>query len=186
MSEIESLIVLLDNMSKTYDNNTKKTLFSYNKLILKRFINYYIILLKNRKFVSFLEIKNHLSNFETNAKYINNDDIVFFNNFISNNLTLTNNSNLNEFILISNIKEKITNKNAFLQFINDIKHILVIDDIDSLKKIDDFFDNYETILCNVLKQSDSFSGPFVDVYIVDNNKILEINQILENYKTKKK
>ena len=64
--------------------------------------------------------------------------------------------------------------------------MLVIDDIDSLKKIDDFFDNYETLLCNVLKQSESFSGPFVDVYIVDNNKILEINQILENYKTKKK
>jgi glutamyl/glutaminyl-tRNA synthetase len=55
-----------------------------------------------------------------------------------------------------------------------------------LKKIDDFFDNYETILCNALKQSESFSGPFVDVYKVDNNKILEINQILDNYKTKKK
>jgi hypothetical protein len=186
MSEIKSLIELLDNMSNVYDNNTKKTLLSYNKLILKRFINYYIILLKNNKFVSFLEIKNHLSNFETNAKYINNNDIDFFNNFVSNNITLTNNSNLNEFILINNIKEKITNKNAFLQFINDIKHLLVIEDIETLKKLDDFFDNYELLLCNVLKQSENFSGPFIDVYKVDTNKILEINQILDNYKTKKK
>lgn len=186
MSEIKSLIELLDNMSNVYDNNTKKTLLSYNKLILKRFINYYIILLKSNKFVSFLEIKNYLSNIEINTKYINNDDINFFNNFILNNTTLTNNKNLIEFLLINNIKEKITNKNIFLQFINDIKHLLVIDDIETLKKIDDFYDNYEKILCNVLKQSDNFSGPYVDVYTVNNNKIVEINQILDNYKTKKK
>jgi len=186
MSETKSLIQLINNMSNAYDINTKKTCISYNKLILKRFINYYIIIFKNRKLVSFLEILNHFNNIDINAKHINNNDIDFFNNFISNNATLTNNTDLNEFLLINNIKEKITNKNIFTQFINDIKHLLVIDDIETLKKIDDFFDNYESLLCNTLKQSESFSGPFVDVYKVDNNKIKEINDILENYKTKKK
>jgi hypothetical protein len=186
MSETKSLIQLINNMSNVYDINTKKTFISYNKLILKRFINYYIIIFKNRELLSFLEILNHFNNIDINTKHINNNDIDFFNNFISNNATLTNNTELNEFILINNIKEKITNKNIFTQFINDIKHLLVIDDIESLKKIDDFFDIYESLLCTVLKQSESFSGPFVDVYKVDNNKIKEINDILENYKTKKK
>jgi hypothetical protein len=186
MSEINSFIKLIDNMSNTYDTNAKKTCVSYNKLILKRFINYYIIILKNKAFVSFVEIKNHLNNIEINTKYINNNDIDFFNNFISNNITVTNNTDLNEFVLINSIKEKISNKGIFTQFINDIKHLLVIDDIESLKKIDDFFDNYESLLCTVLKQSENFCGPFVDVYKVDNNKIKEINEILENYKTKKK
>jgi len=186
MSENNSFIKLIDNMSNTYDTNAKKTCVSYNKLILKRFINYYIIIFKNKAFVSFVEIKNHLNNIEINTKYINNNDIDFFNNFILNNTTLTNNTDLNEFLLINSIKEKITNKGIFTQFINDIKHLLVIDDIESLKKIDDFFDNYESLLCTVLKQSESFIGPFVDVYKVDNNKIKEINDILENYKTKKK
>ena len=186
MSEIKSLIQLINNMSNAYDINTKKTFISYNKLILKRFINYYIIIFKNRELLSFLDILNHFNNIDINTKHINNNDIDFFNNFISNNATLTNNTELNEFLLINNIKEKITNKNIFTQFINDIKHLLVIDDIESLKKIDDFFDNYESLLCTVLKQSESFSGPFVDVYKVDNNKIKEINDILENYKTKKK
>ena len=188
MSEIKSFIQLINNMSNAYDINTKKTFISYNKLILKRFINYYIIMLKNKKLASFLEILNHFNNIDINinTKHINNNDIDFFNNFISNNITVTNNTNLNEFLLINNIKEKITNKNIFTQFINDIKHLLVIDDIESLKKIDDFFDNYESLLCTTLKQGESFSGPFVDVYKVDNNKIKEINDILENYKTKKK
>jgi len=186
MSETKSLIQLINNMSNVYDIKTKKTFISYNKLILKRFINYYIIIFKIRELLSFLEILNHFNNIDINTKHINNNDIDFFNNFISNNATLTNNTELNEFILINNIKEKITNKNIFTQFINDIKHLLVIDDIESLKKIDDFFDNYESLLCTVLKQSESFSGPFVDVYKVDNNKIKEINDILENYKTKKK
>ena len=186
MSEINSFIELLENMSNTYDTNNKKTLLNYNKLILKRFINYYIIILKNRNFASFLEIKNHLIKSTINTKYINNDDINFFNDFVSNNTKNTNNTNLNEFILINNIKEKITNKNTFSQFINDIKHLLSIDNIESLKKIDDFFDNYETILCNVLKQSENFNGPYIDVYVLDSNKINEINQILENYKNKKK
>jgi len=186
MSETKSLIQLINNMSNVYDINTKKTFISYNKLILKRFINYYIIIFKNRELLSFLDILNHFNNIDINTKHINNNDIDFFNNFISNNATLTNNTELNEFLLINNIKEKITNKNIFTQFINDIKHLLVIDDIESLKKIDDFFDNYESLLCTVLKQSESFSGPFVDVYKVDNNKIKEINDILENYKTKKK
>jgi hypothetical protein len=186
MSEIKSLIQLINNMSNAYDINTKKTVISYNKLILKRFINYYIIIFKNRELVSFLEILNHINNIDINTKYINNDDIDFFNNFVSNNIIVTNNTDLNEFLLINNIKEKITNKTMFTQFMNDIKHLLVIDDIESLKKIDDFFDNYESLLCSALKQSESFSGPFVDVYKVDNNKIKEINDILENYKIKKK
>ena len=186
MSENNSFIKLIDNMSNAYDTNAKKTCVSYNKLILKRFINYYIIIFKNKAFISFVEIKNHLNNIDINTKYINNNDIDFFNNFILNNTTLTNNTDLNEFLLINSIKEKITNKGIFTQFINDIKHLLVIDDIESLKKIDDFFDNYESLLCTVLKQSESFIGPFVDVYKVDINKVKEINDILENYKTKKK
>ena len=90
--------------------------------------------------------------------------------------------------LANNIKEKITNKTIFSQFINDIKHLFVIDniDIESLKKIDDFFDNYESLLCTIMKQSENFSGPFVDVYKLNSNKIKEINNILENYKIKKK
>jgi hypothetical protein len=184
MSETKSLIQLINNMSNAYDINTKKTLISYNKLILKRFINYYIIIFKNRELETFLDILNHLNNIDINTKHINNID--FFNNFISNNATLTNNTELNEFLLINSIKEKITNKTIFTQFVNDIKHLLVIDDIESLKKIDDLFDNYESLLCTALKQSESFSGPFIDVYKVDNNKIKEINDILENYKTKKK
>jgi hypothetical protein len=52
--------------------------------------------------------------------------------------------------------------------------------------VDDFFDNYESLLCSIMKQSENFSGPFVDVYKLDNNKIKEINNILENYKIKKK
>jgi hypothetical protein len=186
MSEIKSLIQLINDMSNAYDINAKKTFVSYNKLILKRFINYYIIIFKNRAFVSFLEILNHINNIDINTKYINSDDIEFFNNFVSNNTTITNNTDLNEFILINNIKEKISNKTIFTQFINDIKHLLIIDDIESLKKIDDFFDNYESLLCTTLKQSENFSGPFVDVYKVDNNKMKEINDILENYKIKKK
>jgi hypothetical protein len=71
-----------------------------NKLILKRFINYYIIIFKNRKLISFVEILNHFNNIDINTKYINNNDIDFFNNFISNNATLTNNTDLNEFLLI--------------------------------------------------------------------------------------
>jgi hypothetical protein len=188
MSEIKLLIQLINNMSNAYDINTKKNFISYNKLILKRFINYYIIIFKNRTFVSFLEIINHFNNININTKHINNNDIDFFNNFITNNATLTNNTDLNEFLLINNIKEKINTKGIFTQFINDIKHLIVINnfDIESLKKIDDFFDNYESMLCTVFKQSESFSGPFIDVYKVDNNKIKEINDILENYKTKKK
>jgi hypothetical protein len=188
MSETEPLIQLINNMSNTYDTNTKKTLISYNKLILKRFINYYIIIFKNRALESFLEILDHINNIDINinTKHINNNDIDFFNNFVSNNATLVDNTDLNEFLLINSIKEKITNKAIFTQFINDIKHLLVIDDIESLKKIDDFFDNYESLLCTALKQCESFSGPFIDVYKVDNNKIQEINDILEYYKTKKK
>jgi hypothetical protein len=190
MSEINSFIELLNNMSNVYDNNLKKSCISYNKLILKRFLNYYIIIIKNKNLVSFLEIINHLNNIEKNIniKYIQNNDIDFFNNFVLNNIINTNNPDLNEFILINNIKEKITTKTIFLQFINDIKHLIVIDniDIESLKKIDDFFDNYESLLCSIMKQSENFSGPFVDVYKLDNNKIKEINNILENYKIKKK
>jgi hypothetical protein len=190
MSEINSFIELLNNMSNVYENNLKKSCISYNKLIFKRFLNYYIIIIKNKKLISFLEIINHLNNIEKNinTKYIENNDIDFFNNFISNNITNTNKPDLNEFILINNIKEKISNKTIFLQFINDIKHLIVIDnfDIESLKKIDDFYDNYESILCTTMKQSENFSGPFVDVYKLDNNKINEINNILENYKIKKK
>jgi hypothetical protein len=37
-----------------------------------------------------------------------------------------------------------------------------------------------------MKQSENFSGPFVDVYKLNSNKIKEINNILENYKIKKK
>ena len=181
MSENNSFIKLIDNMSNVYDTNAKKTFISYNKLILKRFINYYIIIFKNKAFVSFIEIKNYINNIDINTKHINSNDIDFFNNFISNNTTLTNNTDLNEFLLINNIKEKITNKGIFTQFINDIKHLLVIDDIESLKKIDDFFDNYESLLCTVLKQSESFSGPFVDVYKVDNNKIRELTIIFLFY-----
>ena len=188
MSEINSFIELLNNMSNVYDNNLKKSCISYNKLIFKRFLNYYIIIIKNKKLISFSEISNHLNNTVINTKYIQNNDINFFNNFASNNITNTNNPDLNEFILINNIKEKITTKTTFLQFINDIKHILVINnfDIESLKKIYDFFDNYESLLCTIMKQSETFSGPFVDVYKFDNNKIKEINNILENYKIKKK
>lgn len=190
MSEINSFIELLNNMSNVYDNNQKKSCISYNKLIFKRFLNFYIIIIKNKNLVSFLEIINHLNNIKKNIniKYIQNNDIDFFNNFISNNITNTNNQDLNEFILINNIKEKITNKTIFSQFINDIKHLIVIDnfDIDSLKKIDDFFDIYESLLCTIMKQSENFSGPFVDVYKLDTNKIKEINNILENYKIKKK
>ena len=192
MSKIDSFIELLNNMSNVYDSNLKKSCISYNKLIFKRFLNYYIIIIKNKKLISFLEISNHLNNTEininTNTKYIQNNDIDFFNNFVLNSITNTNNSDLNEFILINNIKEKITTKTLFLQFINDIKQFIVIDnfDIDSLKKIDDFFDNYESLLCTIMKQSENFSGPFVDVYKLDSNKIKEINNILENYKIKKK
>lgn len=186
MSETKSLIQLINNMSYAYDINTKKTLISYNKLILKRFINYYIIIFKNRALESFLEILDHINNIDINTKYINNNDIDFFNNFISNNATLVDNTDLNEFLLINSIKEKIINKAIFTQFINDIEHIIVIDDIESLKKIDDFYDNYESLLCTALKQCESFSGPFIDVYKVDNNKIQEINYILENYNIKKK
>jgi hypothetical protein len=185
MSEINSFIELLNNMSNVYENNLKKSCVSYNKLIFKRFLNYYIIIIKNKKLISFLEISNHLNNTDINTKYIQNNDIDFFNNFILNNIINTNNPDLNEFILINNIKEKITNKTLFLQFINDIKHLIVID-IESLKKIDDFYDNYESLLCTIMKQSENFSGPFVDVYKLDNNKINEINNILENYKIKKK
>jgi len=190
MSEINSFIELLNNMSNIYDNNLKKSCINYNKLIFKRFLNYYIIIIKNKKLVSFSEITNHLNNKEINinTKYIQNNDIDFFNNFVLNNIINTNNPDLNEFILINNIKEKIINKTIFLQFINDIKHFIVIDnfDIESLKKIDDFYDNYESLLCDIMKQSENFSGPFVDVYKLDNNKINEINNILENYKIKKK
>lgn len=186
MSEIKLFTELLKNMCNIYDNNTKKTLISYNKIIFKRFLNYYIILLKNNKLNSFLEIINHLKNIEPNIKYITTEDILFFNNLITNNIILSNNIDLNEFILLNNIKEKITNKNIFSQFINDIKHILVNDHIETFKKIDDFFDNYETILCKVLKKGENFNGPFFDVLQVDNNKIQEINKILDNYKTKKK
>ena len=188
MSKIDSFIELLNNMSNVYDSNLKKSCISYNKLIFKRFLNYYIIIIKNKKLISFLEILNHLNNIEINTKYIENNDIDFFNNFVSNNITNTNKADLNEFILINNIKEKITNKTIFSQFINDIKHLIVIDniDIESLKKIDDFFDNYESLLCTVMKQSEKLSGPFVDVYKLDNNKMQEINNILDNYKIKKK
>lgn len=186
MSETKSLIQLINNMSYAYDINTKKTLISYNKLILKRFINYYIIIFKNRALETFLEILDHINNIDINTKHINNNDIDFFNKFISNNATLVDNTDLNEFILINSIKEKIINKAIFTQFINDIKHLLIIDDIETLKKIDDFYDNYESLLCTALKQCESFSGPFIDVYKVDNNKIQEINYILENYNIKKK
>lgn len=192
MSKIDSFIELLNNMSNVYDSNLKKSCISYNKLIFKRFLNYYIIIIKNKKLISFLEISNHLNNTEininTNTKYIQNNDIDFFNNFVLNNITNTNNTDLNEFILINNIKEKITNKTIFSQFINDIKHLIVIDnfDIETLKKIDDFFDNYESLLCTIMKQCENLSGPFVDVYKLDSNKIKEINNILENYKIKKK
>jgi len=191
MSKINSFIELLNNMSNVYDNNLKKSSISYNKLIFKRFLNYYIISIKNKKLVSFSEIINYLNNIEKNTintKYIQNNDIDFFNKFLLNNIINTNNSDLIEFILIYNIKEKITSKTIFLQFINDIKHLLVIDnfDIDSLKKIDDFYDNYESLLCTIMKQSENFSGPFLDVYKLDNNKINEINNILDNYKIKKK
>jgi hypothetical protein len=191
MSKINSFIELLNNMSNVYDNNLKKSSISYNKLIFKRFLNYYIISIKNKKLVSFSEIINYLNNIEKNTintKYIQNNDIDFFNNFLLNNIINTNNSDLIEFILIYNIKEKITSKTIFLQFINDIKHLLVIDnfDIDSLKKIDDFYDNYESLLCTIMKQSENLSGPFIDVYKLNSNKINEINNILENYKIKKK
>jgi len=190
MSKIDSFIELLNNMSNVYDNNQKKSCINYNKLIFKRFLNYYIIIIKNKKLVSFSEISNHLNNIEINinTKYIQNNDIDFFNNFVLNSIISTNKSDLNEFILINNIKEKITNKTIFSQFINDIKHLFIIDniDIESLKKIDDFFDNYESLLCTIMKQSENFSGPFLDVYKLDNNKINEINNILDNYKIKKK
>ena len=191
MSEINSFIELLNNMSNVYENNLKKSCVSYNKLIFKRFLNYYIISIKNKKLVSFSEIINYLNNIEKNTintKYIQNNDIDFFNKFLLNNIINTNNSDLIEFILIYNIKEKITSKTIFLQFINDIKHLLVIDnfDIDSLKKIDDFYDNYESLLCTIMKQSENLSGPFIDVYKLNSNKINEINNILENYKIKKK
>lgn len=188
MSKIDSFIELLNNMSNVYDSNLKKSCISYNKLIFKRFLNYYIIIIKNKKIISFSELSNHLNNTEINTKYIQNNDIDFFNNFVLNSITSTNNPDLNEFILINNIKEKITTKTTFSQFINDIKHLFVIDnfDIESLKKIDDFFDNYESLLCTIMKQSENFSGPFVDVYKLYSNKIKEINNILENYKIKKK
>jgi hypothetical protein len=190
MSKIDSFIELLNNMSNVYDNNQKKSSISYNKLIFKRFLNYYIISIKNKKLVSFSEIINYLNNEKNtiNTKYIQNNDIDFFNNFLLNNIINTNNSDLIEFILINNIKEKITTKTIFVQFINDIKNLLVIDnfDIDSLKKIDDFYDNYESLLCTIMKQSENLNGPFVDVYKLNSNKIKEINNILDNYKIKKK
>jgi hypothetical protein len=186
MSEINLFIELINNMSNIYDSNTKKTLTNYNKLIFKRFLNYYIIIFKNRNFASFNDIKKYLNNNNINIKYVTNNDIEFYNNYILNNFIETNNNDLNEFILIHNIKEKITNKNLFIQFINDIKHLININDIENLKKLDDFFDNYESLLCTNLKQGETFKGPFIDIYKIDDSKFKEINQILENYKIKKK
>lgn len=188
MSNIKTFIELIDNMNKMYDTQGKKTLQSYNKLIFKRFINYYSLLLKNKNLNTFIEIKNYLDENESNInlKYINNNDINFFNDFVLNKINVIVNDNLYEFILINNIKDKITNKTAFVQFINDIKHLLEIEDINSLKKLDDFFDNYESLLCNTYKQSENFKGPFIDVYKISSDKIKEINNILESYKTKKK
>jgi hypothetical protein len=188
MSNIKTFIESIDNMSKMYDTQSKKTVQSYNKLIFKRFINYYSLLLKNKNLNSFIEIKNYLNENESNInlKYINNNDINFFNDFVLNKVNVIVNDNLYEFILINNIKDKITNKTAFVQFINDIKHLLEIEDINSLKKLDDFFDNYENLLCNTYKQSENFKGPFIDVYKISSDKIKEINNILDSYKTKKK
>jgi hypothetical protein len=188
MSEIKTFIELIDNMSKIYDCQTKKAITNYNRLIFKRFINYYSLLLKNKNLNSFNDIKKYLESDSTiiNTKYINDSDINFFENYLLNKYNLIMNDNLNEFILINNIKEKITNKNAFTQFINDIKHLITIEDINSLKKIDDFYDNYENLLCTTYKQSENFKGPFFEIYKITPDKIKEINNILESYKTKKK